>query len=123
MSVDCLLNILFIVTLKQIEQAIHKLLNDKASELDSILNEVFKKIIYIFKNDFMLTISKCFVSDVILKIFCEFIMMILRKKKKKDYSLLSSYCLIALKNTITKLIKKLIAEQITDTTEIHSFLL
>jgi len=31
-------------------------------------------------------------------------------ERKKDYSLSSSYCLIALKNTIAKLMKKLIAE-------------
>ncbi len=94
---NCLLNISFIVTLKQIKQAIYRLLNGKALELNDILNEIFKKIIYIIKNNLILTINKYFISDVTSKFFCKFITVILKKKKKKNYSLLSSYCFIALK--------------------------
>ena len=99
------------------------MLNNKVLKLNSILNEIFKKVIYIIKNNLALTISKCFISDVTLKIFCKFIIMILKKKKKKNYLLLSSYCFIALKNIIAKFIKKLIIKQIADTTEMYSFLL
>jgi hypothetical protein len=39
MSANHMLNISFTVTSEQIEQAIHKLLNDKASESDNISND------------------------------------------------------------------------------------
>ena len=40
-----------------------------------------------------------------------------------NYLLLSSYNLIALKDTIIKLLKKLITEQIAETIKIYNFLL
>jgi len=46
-----MLNISLTIILKQIKQAIHRLLNSKALESDSILNEIFKKVTYIIKND------------------------------------------------------------------------
>ena len=99
------------------------MLNDKALKLDNILNEILKKVIYIIKDNLTLTISMYFVSEVTLKIFCKFITVILRKKRKKNYLFLSNYHFIALKNTIIKLIKKLVTEQIINTIEIYNFLL
>ncbi len=52
MSTHYIFNILFTITAEQIKQTIHRLLNDKVSELNNILNEIFKKVIYIIKNDF-----------------------------------------------------------------------
>ena len=49
--------------------------------------------------------------------------VILRKDKKKDYSLLSSYRLIALENTIAKVIKKIIANRIISKAKSHSLIL
>ncbi len=86
------------------------MLNDKALRLNDILNEIFKKVIYIIKDDLTLMINMCFINEIILKIFCEFITVILRKKRKKNYLFLSNYYSIALKNTIVKLIKKLIVK-------------
>ena len=48
--------------------------------------------------------------------------VVLRKDKKKDYSLLSSYRLIALENTIAKVIKKIIANRIISEAESHSLI-
>ena len=99
------------------------MLNDKTLKLDNILNEILKKVTYIIKNDLAHTVSKYFINKITSEIFCKSIIVILRKKRKKDYLLLSSYCLIALKNIIAKLIKKIVAQQIIDATEMHSFLL
>ena len=65
---------------------------------------------YIIKNNLAYTISKYFINKMMSESFCKFITVILRKKRKKNYLFLSSYCFIMLKNTITKLIKKLVAE-------------
>ena len=43
--------------------------------------------------------------------------VVLRKDKKKDYSLLSSYRPIALENTIAKVIEKIIANRIMSKAE------
>ncbi len=55
------------------------------------------------------------------KSFQELIIIILQKNRKINYLLLSSYYLIALKNTIIKLLKKLIAEWIAETIKIYNF--
>jgi len=123
MFVNHMFDISSIISAEQIEQTIHKLLNDKASESDNISNEVLKMVILLIKKNLTQAISKCFIKSVTPRSFQKFITVVLWKKRKKNYFLLSSYCLIALKNTITKLIKKLITEWITNTTEMHDLLL
>ena len=109
-SANCMFNISFTVTSEQIKQTIHRLLNDKVLRLNNISNEILKMIIYIIKNDLAHAISWCFISEMTSKSFHKFITVVLRKNRKKNYLLLSSYCFIALKNTIAKLMKKLVTE-------------
>jgi len=47
-----MLNIFLTVTVKQITQTIHKLLNNKVLKLNNILNEVLKTAALFIKNDF-----------------------------------------------------------------------
>jgi len=47
-----MLNIFLTVTVKQIMQTIHKLLNNKVLKLNNILNEVLKTAALFIKNDF-----------------------------------------------------------------------
>jgi len=110
MFVNYMLNISSIISAEQIEQTIYRLLNDKVFESDNISNEVFKMMISLIKKNFTQAISKCFIKNATSRSFQEFITVVLQKKRKKNYFLSSSYCLITLKNTITKLMKKLITE-------------
>jgi len=110
MSVNHMLNISSIISAEQIEQTIHRLSNDKASESDNISNEVLKVVIPLIKKNLTQTISKCFIKNTTPRSFQKFTTVVLQKKRKKNYFLPSSYCLITLKNTITKLMKKLITE-------------
>ena len=50
-------------------------------------------------------------------------MFILRKKGKTDYLFLESYCPIALKNTLSKILKKVIVERIVNIAKKHALLL
>jgi len=50
--------------------------------------------------------SNCFINKTILKSLKEFITVVLHKERKKDYSLPGSYRLIALKNTLVKVLEK-----------------
>jgi len=123
MSVNHMLDISSIISAEQIEQTIYRLLNDKVFESDNISNEVLKMMISLIKKNLTQAISKCFIKSATLRSFQKFITVVLQKKRKKNYFLSSSYHLITLKNTITKLMKKLITEQIVNTTEMYDFLL
>jgi len=122
MPANCMLNIPSIISAEQIEQTIHRLLNGKVSGSDNISNEVLKVVAPLIKKNLTQAISKCFTKGVTPRSFQEFITVVLQKKRKKNYFLPSSYCLITLENTITKLMKKLVTEQIADTTEVHDLL-
>jgi len=47
---------------------------------------------------------------------------VLRKEGKADYSLLGSYRPIALENTLSKILERVIADHIVDTAEEHALL-
>ena len=48
---------------------------------------------------------------------------ILYKKGKADYLFLGSYCLITLKNTLSKILERVIVDYIVDTAEEYTLLL
>ena len=50
-------------------------------------------------------------------------MFILRKEGKADYLFLGSYYPIALKNTLSKILKKVIVDRIADMAKEHALLL
>jgi len=50
-------------------------------------------------------------------------MMMLHKKKKKNYSLFDSYYLIALENTTVKLLEKIVTEHIIYIAKKHDLLI
>jgi len=116
------LDIPSVVTAEQVEQAIHRLPNGKAPGPDNISNEILKVVAPLIKNDLAQAISRCFNGGSTPRTFRESTTIAIRKERKKDYSLPSSYRPIALENTITKLMEKLVAEQIADTAEAHSLL-
>jgi hypothetical protein len=63
----------------------------------------------IIKKDLIEIASYCFANGIALKYLKEFITMVLRKDKKKDYSLPGNYRPIAFKNTLAKVLKKYVA--------------
>ncbi len=115
-------DILSTISAEQIEQTIHRLPNGKASGPDSIPNEVLKAMAPVIKDDLGQAVSKCFTSGATPESFRESTTVVLRKERKRDYSLPSSYRPIAFGNTIAKLMEKLVAERIADATEAHNLL-
>jgi len=110
-------NINPIILKEEIKKLIRSFLNSKVLRLNSILNKVFKVVILVIIKDLVKIISYYFVNKIILKSFKEFIIVVLRKKGKKDYSLLSSYKLITFKNMLVKILKKYIANIILKAAE------
>ena len=101
---------------------IKSLLNAKALGLDSIPNEVLKVVALVIKEDLAEVASYYLINGIVLESLKEFITIVLYKDKKKDYSLLGSYRLIALKNTLVKVLEKYIANIISKVVEEYRLL-
>jgi len=112
-----------IILTEEIGKLIRSLPNGKALGLDGILNEVLKAVAPVIVKDLAEAASHCFANRTIPESLKESITMVLRKEGKKDYSLPGSYRLIALKNTLAKVLKKHIANIISEVAEEYSLLL
>jgi len=66
--------------------------------------------------------SNCFTNGIIPESLKESITIVLCKKEKKNYSLLGSYILITLKNTLVKVLEKYIANIILKAAEKYRLL-
>ena len=64
-----------------------------------------------------------FIIGYYLKLKRAMTIYILYKEGKVDYLLLRSYCPIALKNTLSKTLERVVANHITDIAEEHTLLL
>jgi len=116
------LNISPIILIEEINKLIRSLLNSKVLGLDGILNKVLKIAALVIAKNLVKVASCCFTNRTILKSLKEFIIVVLRKEGKKDYSLLGSYRLIALKNILAKVLEKYIANIILKVAEEHRLL-
>ena len=63
----------------------------------------------VIKKDLAEAVNYCFTNRIVLKSLKESITIVLYKEGKKDYSLLGSYRLITLENTLAKVLEKYIA--------------
>jgi len=75
--VNFILNIFSAVTVKQIEQIINKLFNEKVLSSDDISNEVLKTVVFLIKKNLAQIISKCFNSELTSESFHKFTTIIL----------------------------------------------
>jgi len=73
-------------------------------------------VILVIVKDFVEIASYYFANKIIVKCFKIFIIIVLRKKRKKN-SLLSSYKLIVFKNMLVEVLKKYIVNIIFNATE------
>jgi len=67
-------------------------------------------------------VSRCFEGGLMPGCLRESTTVVLRKERKQDYSLPSSYRPIALENSITKLMEKIVTDRITAAAEAHNLL-
>jgi hypothetical protein len=107
---------------EEIEVILKALLIGKASGLDDILNEVLKTLAPEILKGLTHAISKLLIGDTILVRFQELTTLVLHKEDKKDYSLLDNYHLIALKNILAKVIKKVLMNHLSLVVKEHNLL-
>ena len=76
----------------------------------------------VIKKDLAEVASYCLTNRIVPESLKESITTVLRKDRKKDYSLPGSYRLIALKNTLAKVLEKYIANIISKAAEEYGLL-
>jgi hypothetical protein len=107
----------------KIKRVLKRLLRGKASSLDEIPNEVLTLLTLDISINLMQMISLIFIIRTLSSYLKEFIILALQKEDKKNYSLLGSYHLIALKNVLMKIVEKILINRINEAIEAHNLLL
>ena len=107
---------------EKVLKTINRLLNEKAAESDRISNKILKRIASEISTGLMQRVHTAFIYSLLLIYYKELITIILYKEGKKNYLLPESYRLIALKNMLIKIIKKILATCLNCTAEKYSLL-
>ena len=95
-------------------RTISRLLNNTALGLDRILNKALKTYRPLIV-PWLADIARAyFAIGYFLRLRRAIITVILYKEGKADYSLLGNYCPIALENTLSKILERVIVERIAD---------
>jgi len=102
---------------------INKLLIRKISDLNKILNKILKLLDLKILLELTQNIYIALARGSLLSYYRESITVILRKKSKKNYSLLDSYRLIALENILAKIIEKVLITYLSLAIKEHILLL
>ena len=111
------------ITIEEIAKTISYLLNNTVLGLDRIPNKALK-IYRPLIVPWLIDIARVyFIIGHFLRFRRAIIMVILYKEGKVDYLLLGSYRPIALENTLSKILKRVIVEYIINIAEEHALLL
>ena len=110
------------ITTKEMAKIISCLLNNTVLGLNRILNKALKtyRLLIIL---WLTNIAKaCFIIGYYLRLKRAITIFILYKEGKANYLFLGSYRLITLKNTLSKILKKVIIDHIADITKEYALL-
>jgi hypothetical protein len=102
---------------------IRVLSTSKALEPNRIPNEILKILIEEILESIAQGASILFVVDTLSGRLKKSTIIALRKEGKKNYSLSSSYRLIALENTIAKIVEKVLANRLNNVAKKYTLLL
>ena len=110
------------MTTEEMARTISRLSNNTAPGPDGILNEALKTcgpLIALWLAD---VARVCFTIGYYLRLGRVMTTIVLRKEGKADYLFPESYRPIALENTLSKILEKVIADCMADTAEKYAFL-
>ena len=110
------------IIIEEMAKTISRLLNNIVLGLDRILNEALKTYRPLIVPWLVDIARVCFIIGYFLRLRRAIITIILYKEGKVDYLLLGSYRPIALENTLSKILERVIAEHITEVTKEHALL-
>ena len=98
--------------LKKIKDTIWKLPTNKVARLDRILNKAIKVALEAVAILLANTVTTYLYKGNLPNYYKDIIIVVLRKVNKKDYFLLGNYQPVALKNTLGKILEKIVIKQI-----------
>src|SRR6266436_8592247 len=104
-------------------RTISRLLNNTALRPDRIPNEALKTYRPLIAPWLADVARACFAIGYYPRLGRSITTVILQKEGKADYSILGSYRPIALENTLSKILEKVIADRIVDTAKEYALLL
>jgi len=111
------------ITTEEMARTISRLLNNIVLGPDRILNKALKTYGPLIA-PWLTDIARVyFVIGYYLRLKRAITTFVLRKEGKVDYLLLGSYCPIALENTLSKILERVIADYIADIAKEHALLL
>jgi hypothetical protein len=110
------------VIIEEITETLKNLSKGKVLDLDGISNEVFKTLSPEIAEGLARAISGAFASGTLPGRYKESVTIVIHKESKKDYSLPDNYRPIALKNTLAKVVKKILATRLNRAAEEHGLL-
>ena len=110
------------MTTEEMARTISRLLNNIALGPDRILNEALKAYGPLIAPWLADVARVYFVIGYYPRLGRAIITFVLRKEGKADYLLPGSYRPIALENTLSKILERVIADRIVDTAEEHALL-
>ena len=108
---------------EEMAKTISCLLNNIVLRLNGIPNEALKTYRPLIIPWLADVAKACFIIGYYLRLKKAIIIVVLYKESKADYLLLKSYCLIILKNTLSKILKRVITKYIADTAKKYALLL
>ncbi|OCK99102.1 uncharacterized protein K441DRAFT_733562, partial [Cenococcum geophilum 1.58] len=111
------------ITTEEMARTISRLLNNTVLGLDRILNKALKTYGLLIA-PWLTDVAKAyFIIGYYLRLRRAITTFILRKEGKADYLLPGSYRPIALENTLSKILERVIADHIADTAKEYALLL
>jgi len=110
------------MTTEEMARTISRLLNNTVLGLDGILNEALKTCGPLIVPWLVDVARACFVIGYYPRLGRSMTTVVLWKEGKADYLIPGSYCPIALENTLSKILEKVIADCIVDMAEEHALL-
>ncbi|KAI0997922.1 hypothetical protein K3495_g10269, partial [Podosphaera aphanis] len=110
------------VTPAEFEDLVRQPPTGKAPGPDEIPNEILKSMLPEWKSEMAAAITAILRTGDIPCSFKESITIVLRKDRRPDYSVPSSYRPIALENTLAKLVEKVVADRIATAAEEYNII-
>ena len=98
------------ITHRKIMKIIHKISSNKIFKINEIINKTLRQLARVVVEQICSFFNKCIKKKIQSSHFKKIFTIILRKSKKKNYSKSSSYKLIALLNTLSKMLKSIVFE-------------
>ena len=100
------------ITRCKIMKIIHKINLNKIFKINKIINKALRQLARVINKKIRFFFNKCIKKKIQSSHFKKIFTIILRKLKKKNYSKFALYKLIALLNTLNKILKSIIFKRI-----------